>query len=609
MGDWGAMEHINGGNDFLAMLTAKSRTPTHRAEKSELLFTPSPQKPGPEGASASSVYGADETVEDSIKLLNQDLLVLGFPSMYDGAATFKLSQLVSSTQQLLHMHQRSMRIKEDLENRQCRTETDINHLQVTQGRLKDSLKLCQRDIAGLQEKERQLVNKNKLLTSKLKAEKDEVKRLQSVILSRDSQYKHEMKKREKEINKLKERMHQLLTDKNQERRLGMDILNALQRPDGKRGTWKTNNKQEEDMYRLIITNYEDRQKELMLENKELRECLVTMQKELISLLNQQPSPSKSSNLEDSLEESEDDIKSVTSTDVEELADGYFQMPYEMVRDGIQKSLKEKYQLLKRRINQTEKSNPTSEGDSPETPRSDVDEANYKEQIETLSEQVSRYRDIIEQQEDLIQHSLQTPDNDDTIEQSFLHNSELLEEAENLSKEKALFYQQKCNFEKERQTFTEAAIRLGRERKMFEDEKSGFLQHQFKQATQSSVHKPRSAMHKFTGIEGGARLVSANANLTPSPTHSAIKTPSTVDLYRSMGLKISGGSQSSVKSSPYLGSFHGSTTSSKTSSNKPAQSNSASNKSSRKSSVTSSHSSSGCRNISPSSRVQEHMEHV
>ena len=44
---------------------------------------------------------------------------------------------------------------------------------------------------------------------------------------------------------------------------------------------------EEEMYRLIITNYEERQKEMMLENQVLRESLSNMQKELVDLLNRE----------------------------------------------------------------------------------------------------------------------------------------------------------------------------------------------------------------------------------------------------------------------------------------------------------------------------------
>ena len=49
-----------------------------------------------------------------------------------------------------------------------------------------------------------------------------------------------------------------------------------------------------------------------------------------------------------------------------------------------------------------------------------------------------------------------------MENSFLHESHLLQERETLSEQKRHFFQEKANFEKERKHFTEAAIRLGRE---------------------------------------------------------------------------------------------------------------------------------------------------
>ena len=48
----------------------------------------------------------------------------------------------------------------------------------------------------------------------------QMKKLESIVKHRDTQFKHDLKKKEREINKMKERIHQLLTDKNQERRIG-----------------------------------------------------------------------------------------------------------------------------------------------------------------------------------------------------------------------------------------------------------------------------------------------------------------------------------------------------------------------------------------------------
>ena len=42
---------------------------------------------------------------------------------------------------------------------------------------------------------------------------------------------------------------------------------------------------QEEMYQVVIHNYEDKQRELMLENADLRDCLVQMQKELVTVIN------------------------------------------------------------------------------------------------------------------------------------------------------------------------------------------------------------------------------------------------------------------------------------------------------------------------------------
>lgn len=47
----------------------------------------------------------------------------------------------------------------------------------------------------------------------------QVQKLQNIISSRASQYSHDMKRKEREFNKLKERLNQLLTDK-KERKQG-----------------------------------------------------------------------------------------------------------------------------------------------------------------------------------------------------------------------------------------------------------------------------------------------------------------------------------------------------------------------------------------------------
>jgi hypothetical protein len=55
-----------------------------------------------------------------------------------------------------------------------RTDNDVEHLQQHTIRLKETVKEYEREIGRYEEKERQILNKNKSLVNKLKCEKDEV---------------------------------------------------------------------------------------------------------------------------------------------------------------------------------------------------------------------------------------------------------------------------------------------------------------------------------------------------------------------------------------------------------------------------------------------------
>ncbi|XP_077981248.1 afadin- and alpha-actinin-binding protein A-like [Glandiceps talaboti] len=536
-------------------------------EHSVLQFTPSPQHPQLKALTdklIQPVFCTRDSVDECIAFLDQELVVVGFPSLYTTSPsdkgppdTFDIVRLINCTFELLQRHQKSMRLQEEMEVRQHRNFSDLDHLQTSQTRLKEEIEQSQRDIAALCEKERQLKNKNKSLSNKVKVGKEELRKLEGVLKQRDTHFKHEIKKKEREINKLKERVHQLLTDKTQERRIGMDILNSLQRSDGKRGTWKTvgqNSKHEEDMYRLIITNYEERQKELMLENQDLRESLRNMEKELVDLLNQQ-SPMKTNRSTSSGEESDIDSTSVSSS-IEELSTGHYQMPYEMVKEGIENSMRQKWRKLKAHIKKMENGKETTQEISTRSAKVEI----LVEERTKLEKKVEVYKSIIEQQEHLLtqyQNSSASDREDQAL--SFLQDAHLLEEKESFSQEKRLFYQQKAAFEDERRKFTEAAIRLGHERKKFEEEKATFLQQQFLQMTMQvqqvspnlrpakSISTARSPTGRSLPVTpaGSDTATTASHNaaimMTPQPTYpGTIKTPNTVELFRAMQLVADNG---------------------------------------------------------------------
>ncbi|XP_074642695.1 afadin- and alpha-actinin-binding protein-like [Tubulanus polymorphus] len=557
MGDWNILQReAEDDNAFLTMCLSKSQTPSLHVKRNmaltgQLAFSPS-QKKDCRGERFCTI----DNVNERMLYLNQELTVRGFTSMYS-ADVLDLVEVANTMNELLQLHQKSSRIHESLENRQLRLENDRDHQEQAYQRLKDNVEQCERDLQTKKEKERQLGLKVKQLTSKLKSEKEEVKRLNSVMHHRNVQYQHELKKKEREALKIKDRLHQALMDKKQEKRIGMQILNSLQRVDGKRGTWKTSSRHEEEMYTLIINNYEEKQKELRVENHQLRQSLKDVQNELINVLNSKFSPTKSpntsQNLNDTLDDCDDISEATTSAShsLDTLSDGHFQMPYEIVKEGIEKSLKEKCRLLKEHIRNLHSE--SQKGSVESSPQSCDNDSKWKQQIDELTEKVNHYDSIIQQQEDLIL-SLQNGSANNTLQNSILSDSNYLEEQTAFADAKRLFYEQKAHFEEERKNFTEAAIRLGRERKSFEDEKASFLQQQFMHMTPFTKQRSHSqskivmtsksipptgstTKSKSSSSQAGPRLVPSTPNFSPAPKglHSNEKTPSTLDLYRTIGL--------------------------------------------------------------------------
>lgn len=96
--------------------------------------------------------------------------------------------------------------------------------------------------------------------------------------------------------------------------------------------------------------------------------------------------------------------------------------------------------------------------------------------------------------------LATACDDDTT--SLLRDCYLLEEKERLKEEWSLFKEQKKNFERERRSFTEAAIRLGLERKAFEEERASWVKQQFLNMT-TFDHQNSENVKLFSAFSGSS----------------------------------------------------------------------------------------------------------
>ncbi|XP_072275676.1 afadin- and alpha-actinin-binding protein [Pyxicephalus adspersus] len=417
-------------------------------------------------------------VEQCVAYLEQELKTLGFPSLQtvSKSGTGKRLHVVSilnCIHELLQRHTRDLRRREDVETQILKINSDLEYLQSNHSKLKDQLEVTKRENAALLEKERQQQCKNNNLLQLLKNEKEEVQKLQNIIASRTTQHNHNMKRKEREYNKLKERLYQLVMDK-KDKKISIDVLNYVGRADGKRMAWrtsKTDAKNEEEMYKVLLSDYEQRQKQLMLENAELKKVLQQMKKEMISIL----SPKKSK-MKDRLDDS---LGPVLSDNEEDPADSskehLSELSCEAVREQLVNSIRQQWRILKSHVEKLDNQAAQIRVASPDR-KGLIAREEHEREVEKLKEEVQECRETIKNQQQLLQQQILVGGDEDTS--ALLQDCYLLEDQERLQEEWRLFTEQKKNFEKERKNFTEAAIRLGHERKMFEEDRALWLKHQF-----------------------------------------------------------------------------------------------------------------------------------
>lgn len=464
-----------------------------------------------------SLFCTNENVQECIAYLNQELATLGFPSFYteDSRQELNLVVILNGTYELLQLHRKSLRTLEDMETQHLRSSSDMDHLYHSQVKLKDQLESSRREVVSCQEKDRQLQLKNRALHSLLKNEKEEIQKLQSIIASRATQYNHDLKRKEREYNKLKERLHQLVMDK-KDKKLCIDILNYVGRSDGRRSAWRTSKteaRNEGEMYKALINNYERHHKELMVENIELKQVLQQMKREMMSVLNRRKQRSKEP-LEDSsgLAGSDNEEDSRESNKVNSL-----ELSCEEVREQLTNSIRQQWRMLKSHVEKLDSQAALTSGflDSEEISRDD-----HEQEVERMKMEIRQCRDVIKGQQQLLQQQLSTQCDDETA--VLLRDCYLLEEKERLKEEWTLFNDQKINFERERRHFTEAAIRLGHERQVFEEDRATWLKQQFLNMTPFGENKRPKIMNPQSALSIGAEQ--EKYKIQPQPNKPAYLRP-------------------------------------------------------------------------------------
>ncbi|XP_013884559.1 synovial sarcoma, X breakpoint 2 interacting protein a [Austrofundulus limnaeus] len=499
--------------------------------------------PVPLSASSYSIMSAfctEDNFPQCISYINQELGSLGLSTCVEasapGGAGLNAVPTLNAMHELLQIHRRTMCTLEELEREHLKNLSTLKHVQTTTSTLEDQLEMSIREKSGLRETERQLQLKIKTLQSCLKTEKDEVQKLQNIIASRASQYSHDAKRKERDAAKLKERLSHLLVDR-KDKKLAIDMLNCLGRSDGKRSLWrnaKATASHEGEMYKALLCGYEASQKALVLENAELKKVLQQMKKEMVHILSPRQASAKGATA---------DEEQVDSDREEKLGDSSresLDQSCEHVREQLINSIRQEWRKLKDHVEKLDSQ--ASQVAYAET----IPLETHEDEMERMRGEVLQCKEFIQAQQQLLQQQLNASFDDETA--AFLNDCYTLEEKERLKVEWRLFEEQKRNFEKERKNFTEAAIRLGREKRAFEEDRAAWLKNHFLSMTpftdrrrwsssdcQSALSVKSESEISMSSIKSPkAKSSTYTAFSTPKPSRSTT-TPSTADLYRTLCL--------------------------------------------------------------------------
>ncbi|XP_069576655.1 afadin- and alpha-actinin-binding protein B [Brachyistius frenatus] len=168
------------------------------------------------------------------------------------------------------------------------------------------------------------------------------------------------------------------------------------------------------------------------------------------------------------------------------------------------------------------------------------DTDYDKLLAQLETELKESQQLVRLQQQLLQDSLVTP------VPSELADCYFLEEWERLQRRRAELRHHRRTFEKERQSFTDAAIRLSHERRDFEQQKASLVKQQYLCDSPSFVRGAPSN-HRGESLSGlGSSSMSGCLPITPSSGQwgvaavpglhqGRVPTPSTPELYSALNL--------------------------------------------------------------------------
>ncbi|KAL6636295.1 hypothetical protein LY90DRAFT_4353 [Neocallimastix californiae] len=381
----------------------------------------------------------DLNTKDGLKYLNQQLSMQGFPSHLNlnGLKEEDATHIIECIFALIQQRQKDNDYKQEMMSELRQLALDNDTLNSNLDKLKQKYDRSQHELKTLNNKIIELTHSNKEMTRDNKILKEKNKYIQNSLQSLKTQYAHEIRKKEIELQKLKEKLQKRFNECLSSTGIKYHVSNPLSK------ITMSNNKKSsnEDMFSILISNYENSEKELHNENCLLRQTLYDIFKEIELILGVE---------ENEKEFDPNNVEEVTNLlDQNEFInpeDAQFKLPLSISREYLGQRINDLLEKFKEYIFSVQEETSTQEKVSNCNDEIEIDSKN-KESNMQVDEDNDNFKpsNIIKDQEKDIVHE------------------ELKQEYLKIEKQKELL-------EIERKKFAEAAVKLGKERALLTKER-------------------------------------------------------------------------------------------------------------------------------------------
>ncbi|ORX57912.1 hypothetical protein BCR36DRAFT_344788 [Piromyces finnis] len=432
----------------------------------------------------------DLNIKDSLKYLNHQLSIQGFPSYINlkGLKKEDARHIIECIFALIQQHQKDNDYKQEMMNDLRQLALDNDTLNSNMDKLKQKHEHSQHELKTLNNKIIELTGNNKEIKRNNTTLKEKIKHLENTLQSLKNQYMHEIRKKEIELQKVKEKLQKRFNEKMSNSGIRFHLANPLSKIVISNDKKSSN----EDMFSILISNYEHSEKELHNENCLLRQTLYDIYKEIELILGVE---------EDEREFDPNNVEEVTNILVQNEyirpEDAQFKLPLSISREYLGQKVNDLLEQFKEYIFSIQ------------------EDVNDQEQEEETS--IDNKELAYKSSED---SNMQI---DEEYSNKKLNNKDRKLVYAELEEEYLKIEKQKEQLESEKKKFTEAAVRMGKERALLAQEKES-LENEKKKFEEEKINtrinsiNSESSNTPINNPELKSFSYSLNSNLsTPIPT--------------------------------------------------------------------------------------------